>query len=100
MLSLITLCLFGQDTTLVSDTTIVDTTSTGLSNLFSNLNPITIISLILTALLFIVASVFGTKYYQKKQVLIQLLQAIIDAVKDDKVTKQELNKILQIYKSL
>lgn len=60
------------------------------------------IALVITALLGVLSSVFGKKYTTVKKVakeLVSKLDEIVNAVEDDKVTKEELESILKVKKS-
>jgi hypothetical protein len=64
IISLITLSLFGQilDSTIAADTTVIDSTST----VITSQTTVNYVAIALSALMFLLALIFGAKYYKKK----------------------------------
>lgn len=86
--------VLAQDT-LYSDSVAVDDIEQ--FNVFDTKN---LISIIISIVMTLTAVIVGAKYYQKKEALQNLTKAILDAVQDNKISKEQLEKIIDLFKTL
>ncbi len=94
--------VISQDTTVVQQQVATDD-STIVTDNGSILNSLTVqdvVAIVITFILAVVAVVLGNKYYQKKEALQNLLKAIIEAVQDNKISKEQLERIIKLFKQL
>lgn len=59
-----------------------------------------LVAAIISCLLAVAAAVFGVNYKQAKDKVTKLLSDVIDAVEDDKISEEELKKIVAEASSL
>lgn len=98
--------LFAIDSTFIVNNTnlTMDTTSTVVNSistsLFSNINSTNVISIIITVIMAVLFLIFKDKYYKKKQIITEILETLSETIKDNKVTSEQIQRIINLFKQL
>lgn len=80
----------------VVDSQSTDSTSTVLNN--NGFQMVDIAAIIITVVMSILALIFGSKYYKKKELAELILKTISNSIEDNKISPEQLKTLIQLFK--